>query len=60
MRRFETVSASMMNKKLIKPTDAEDAHITAAALTDSDNPPLTEEELQQFEIKPQVTGNPTE
>lgn len=35
----------MMSKKLIRPTDAEDAQITAAALTDPDNPPLTDKEL---------------
>jgi uncharacterized protein (DUF4415 family) len=48
-----------MNKKLIKPTDAEDAQITAAALTDPDNLPLTDEELQQFRKargRPQGSG----
>ena len=30
-----------MSKKLIRPTDSEDAQITAAALSDPDNPPLT-------------------
>ena len=35
----------MMNKKLVKPTDAEDAQITAAALTDPDSPPLTDKEF---------------
>lgn len=38
----------MMSKKLIIPTEAEDAQITAAALTDTDNLPLTDEELKQF------------
>jgi hypothetical protein len=44
----------MMNKKLVRPTDAEDAQITAAALTDPDNPPLTDEELQQSKV---LTGD---
>jgi len=34
-----------MSRKLIQPTDAEDAAITAAALQDPDNPPLTDAEL---------------
>ena len=38
----------MMSKKLIIPTEAEDTQITAAALTDPDNPLLTDEELRQF------------
>jgi uncharacterized protein (DUF4415 family) len=37
-----------MGKKLIRPTDSEDAQITAAALTDPDNLPLTDAELKQF------------
>lgn len=37
-----------MSRKLIRPTDGEDAAITAAALADADNPPLTDEELKQF------------
>ncbi|OHC75650.1 MAG: hypothetical protein A3G18_00380 [Rhodospirillales bacterium RIFCSPLOWO2_12_FULL_58_28] len=37
-----------MNRKLIRPSKIEDAQITAAALTDSDNPPLTDAELAQF------------
>jgi len=37
-----------MSKKLIRPTDIEEAQITAAALTDPDNPPLTDNELQQL------------
>ena len=37
-----------MRKKLIRPTDSEDAQITAAALTDPDNLPLTDAELSQF------------
>ena len=34
-----------MSKKLIRPTEAEDTQITAAALTDPDNPPLNQETL---------------
>jgi len=34
-----------MSRKLIGPTDAEDAAITTAALQDSDNPPLSDSEL---------------
>ncbi len=37
-----------MSKKLIRPTNAENARITAAAHADPDNLPLTNEELQQF------------
>lgn len=39
-----------MNKrpKLIPPTPEEDVAITAAALSDPDNPPLTDEELAQL------------
>lgn len=37
-----------MSKKLIRPSDEEDAQITAAALTDPDNLPLTVAELKQF------------
>lgn len=37
-----------MSKKLIRPTDIEDVQITAAALTDPDNLPLTDAELKQF------------
>ena len=41
-----------MRKTLIRPTDAEDAVITAAALNDPDNQPLTAEQLAQFKRKP--------
>jgi uncharacterized protein (DUF4415 family) len=41
-----------MSKKLIRPTVNEDVQITAAALTDPDNPPLTNEELRQFKRTP--------
>ncbi|PJC05712.1 MAG: hypothetical protein CO070_01150 [Gallionellales bacterium CG_4_9_14_0_8_um_filter_55_61] len=44
-----------MRKILIRPTDTEDAQITAAAMTDPDNLPLTDTELSQF--KP-VRGRP--
>lgn len=37
-----------MRQKLIRPTDSEAAQITAAALTDPDNQPLTDAELSQF------------
>ena len=39
-----------MNKrpKLIPPTSQEDAAITAAALSDPDNPPLTDQQLGQL------------
>ncbi|TFF17948.1 hypothetical protein E3C22_22710 [Jiella endophytica] len=35
-------------RPLIHPTPEEDAAITAAALSDPDNPPLTDEELEQM------------
>ncbi|MBS0300368.1 MAG: BrnA antitoxin family protein [Proteobacteria bacterium] len=41
------------------PSPEEDAKITAAALTDPDNPPLTDEELRQFKKargRPQGSG----
>lgn len=41
-----------MSKKLIRPTVPEDAQITAAALTDPDNPPVSNEELRQFKRTP--------
>ena len=36
----------------ILPTDAEDAAITAAALADPDNKPLTDSEMAQFRATP--------
>ena len=48
-----------MSKKLIRPSDIEDAQITAAALTDPDNLPLTDAELAQFKRgrgRPQGSG----
>jgi uncharacterized protein (DUF4415 family) len=44
-----------MSKKLIRPTNNEDAQITAAALTDPDNLPLTDAELSQFK---RIRGRP--
>lgn len=41
-----------MRKTLIRPSDAEDAAINAAARNDPDNLPLTGNELQQFKRKP--------
>lgn len=41
-----------MSTKLIRPTDAEDAQITTAALTDADNLPLTDAELKQMKRGP--------
>lgn len=41
-----------MRKTLIRPTDAEDAAITAAAQSDPDNLPLTGNELEQFKRRP--------
>lgn len=46
-----------MSKKLIRPTDTENEQITAAALTDPDNQPLTDNELSQFKRPP---GRPLE
>lgn len=44
-----------MRKTLVRPTDSEDAQITAAAMTDPDNLPLTDTELSQFK---RVRGRP--
>jgi len=44
-----------MRKTLIRPTDIENVQITAAAMTDPDNLPLSDNELNQF--KP-VRGRP--
>ena len=41
-----------MKQKLIRPTDTENAAITAAALSDPDNLPLTNDELAQFKRLP--------
>jgi len=40
----------------IMPTDEEDASITAAALSDPDNPPLTDAELAQLRRMPGQRG----
>ena len=45
-------------RQLIMPTDAEDAAITTAALTDSDNLPLTDEQLDQFKPARRRRGRP--
>jgi len=37
-----------MSRKLIRPTDAEEAAITAAALSDLDAQPLTDEQLSKL------------
>ena len=42
----------MKQKKLIRPTETEDAAITAAAFADVDNLPLTDAELVQFKRAP--------
>jgi uncharacterized protein (DUF4415 family) len=48
-----------MSRKLIRPTDAEDAAITAAALSDPDAQPLTDEQLSK--LKPmRPRGRPAE
>jgi len=44
--------------QLIMPTDAEDASITAAALDDPDNQPLTHEQLDQFKPARRGRGRP--
>ena len=41
-----------MRKTLIRPTDAEDAAINAAALSDQENQPLSADQLAQFKRKP--------
>ena len=45
-----------MNKKLIRPTDAEDAIITVAAMNDADAIPFTDREWEQ--VKPQLHRGP--
>jgi len=45
-----------MNKKLIRPTDAEDAVITAAAMNDSDARPFADSEWAK--VKPQLHRGP--
>lgn len=45
-------------RQLIMPTDAEDAAITAAALDDPDNQPLTDEQLDQFTPARRGRGRP--
>ncbi len=38
-----------MSTKLIRPTDIEEARISAATHIDPDNPPLKDTELRQFQ-----------
>ena len=45
-----------MNKKLIRPTDAEDVLINAAAMNDADAMPLSDKEWEQ--VKPQLHRGP--
>lgn len=45
-----------MNKKLIWPTDAEDALINAAAISDADAMQFTDKEWEQ--VKPQLHRGP--
>lgn len=45
-------------RQLIIPTDAEDAAITAAALDDPDNQPLTDEQLDQLKPARRGRGRP--
>lgn len=47
---------TIMNKNLIRPTDAEDALINAAAMSDADAMPLTDKEWEQ--VKPQLHRGP--
>ncbi|MER2511860.1 Uncharacterized conserved protein, DUF4415 family [Nitrosomonas ureae] len=56
MQKYLTTKSG---RKILLNTPEEDAQITAAALTDPDNPPLTDEELQQFKRargRPQGSG----
>lgn len=45
-------------RNIIIPTDAEDAEITAAALSDSDAQPLTDEDLARMKPYKSVFGRP--
>lgn len=52
-----------MSKKLIRPTDIEDAQISAAALVDQDNPPLSQTDTllltpQDFDVFAASIENP--
>lgn len=47
-------------RQLIMPTEAEDATITAAALSDPDNQPLTDEQLAQFKPARRGRGRPAQ
>lgn len=56
-RRAEARKAKA--RQLVMPTEAEDAAITAAALDDPDNRPLTDEQLAQFQPARRKRGRPT-
>lgn len=47
-------------RKIIMPTEEEDAAITAAALGDPDSLPLTDDELAQFQPVRSRGGGPSE
>lgn len=55
-RRAEARRQRMRNA--IRPTDAEDAAITAAALADPDNPPMSDAEAGQFKPARRPRGRP--
>jgi len=57
-RRAEARRQKM--RTAIRPTAEEDAIITAAALTDPDNPPLTDEQLDQFKPARRGRGRPAQ
>lgn len=56
-RRAEARKAKA--RQLVMPTEAEDAAITAAALDDPDNRPLTDEQLALFQPARRKRGRPT-
>lgn len=57
-RRIEARKAKA--RMLIIPTEAEDVAITAAALSDPDCPPLTDEQLAQFKPARRGRGRPAQ
>ena len=46
-----------MPEKLTRPTDEEDAVTTAAALSDPDNPPLTDEQIDEMRAVYKPSGS---
>lgn len=48
--------AERKRRRLVMPTEAEDAAITAAAQSDPDNPPLSDEQLAR--MRPFPEGHP--